>query len=155
MTMLGGAENISVGENTYIGSNADISTWKVGNYDPEIIIGDGCVLQRDVHLSAINLIKIGNYVNAGRRLTIVDNSHGNSTYEDRLKIQKERPLVSKGPVIIEDRVWLGQNVCVMPGVTIGEGAIVAAGAIVTKDVPPYCVVGGNPARIIKNLGEKL
>ncbi|MDE6810885.1 MAG: acyltransferase [Muribaculaceae bacterium] len=153
MAVLLGAENIRVGKNTYIGKNAELTTWYCEGSEsrPEIIIGDGCVLQRDVHLSAINLIRIGNYVNAGRRLTIVDNSHGNMTMEDRRKIQKERPLVSKGPVIIEDRVWIGQNVCIMAGVTVGEGAVIAAGAIVTKDVPPYCVVGGNPAKIIKQI----
>ncbi|MDE6247445.1 MAG: antibiotic acetyltransferase, partial [Muribaculaceae bacterium] len=51
----------------------------------------------------------------------------------------------------EDRVWIGQNACILPGVTIGEGAVIAAGAVVTHDVPPYCVVGGNPARVLKDM----
>lgn len=156
MAVLLGAENIEVGKNSYIGANAEITTWPdPANPDraPQIVIGDGCVLQREVHLTAINSIRIGNFVNMGRRVTITDNSHGNMTMADRRKIQRERPLVSKGPVVIADRVWIGQNAVILPGVTIGEGAVIAASAVVTKDVPPYCVVGGNPARIIKDMRE--
>ena len=151
-----GEENIEIGKNTYIGSNAEITVWRDPSYPdrvPEIIIGDNCVLQREVHLTAIDSIRIGNFVNMGRRVTITDNSHGNMTLEDRKKIQKERPLVSKGPVVIADRVWIGQNACILPGVKVGEGAVIAAGAVVTKDVPPYCVAGGNPARIIKDMRQ--
>jgi acetyltransferase-like isoleucine patch superfamily enzyme len=55
------------------------------------------------------------------------------------------------PIHIEDKVWLGANVTILPGVTIGEGAIVAAGAVVTKDVPPRTIVGGIPAKVIKKI----
>jgi acetyltransferase-like isoleucine patch superfamily enzyme len=55
------------------------------------------------------------------------------------------------PVVIGDRVWVGGGAIICPGVTIGEGSTVAAGAVVTKDVPSYCVVGGNPARVLKTL----
>ncbi|WP_208110903.1 CatB-related O-acetyltransferase [Flavobacterium sp. 245] len=56
---------------------------------------------------------------------------------------------TKGPIILEDEVWLGSNTIVMSGVTIGKGAIVAAGSVVTKDVPPFSIVGGNPAKFIR------
>jgi acetyltransferase-like isoleucine patch superfamily enzyme len=56
---------------------------------------------------------------------------------------------SKGPIIVGDDVWIGMNVIILSGVKIGRGAIIAAGSIVTKDIPPYAVVGGNPAKIIK------
>lgn len=55
----------------------------------------------------------------------------------------------KGDTIIENDAWIGMNAMIMPGVTIGEGAIVAAGSVVAKDVPPYTIVGGNPAKEIK------
>ncbi|MGM9958608.1 MAG: CatB-related O-acetyltransferase [Erysipelotrichaceae bacterium] len=57
--------------------------------------------------------------------------------------------ITKGDIVIEDDVWLGENAVVLSGVTIGQGAIVAAGAVVTKNVPPYAIVGGVPARVIK------
>ena len=55
----------------------------------------------------------------------------------------------KGDTVIEDAVWIGMRSMIMPGVRLGEGAVIAAGSIVTKDVPPYAIVGGNPAKIIK------
>ena len=58
-------------------------------------------------------------------------------------------LSQKGPVVIGNNVWLADKVSVMPGVTIGDGAIVAANAVVTKDVPPYALVAGIPAKVIK------
>jgi acyl-[acyl carrier protein]--UDP-N-acetylglucosamine O-acyltransferase len=70
-------------------------------------------------------------------------------FYSRLVERSTRDALVRGPIIIEDEVWLGTNALIMSGVRIGKGAIVAAGAIVTKDVPPYAIVGGNPARIIK------
>ncbi len=62
-----------------------------------------------------------------------------------------RPLYSKGPIIIEDDVWLGEKVSVMPGVHIGRGAIIGANSVVTKDIPAYAVAVGSPAKVIKML----
>lgn len=58
-------------------------------------------------------------------------------------------MVSKGPVIIGKNVWIGDKATILPGVTIGEGAVIAANSVVSKNVPPFSVVGGIPARIIK------
>jgi galactoside O-acetyltransferase len=57
------------------------------------------------------------------------------------------------PVIIQDKAWIGFNVIILKGVTIGTGAIVGAGSVVTKDVPAYCIAGGNPARVIRELSQ--
>ncbi|MGM9578000.1 MAG: DapH/DapD/GlmU-related protein [Evtepia sp.] len=57
--------------------------------------------------------------------------------------------VKSAPIVIRDKAWIGFNAILMKGITIGEGAIVGAGSVVTQDVPDYAVVGGNPARIIK------
>lgn len=82
---------------------------------------------------------------------ITDNSHGGFDRE-QLKLRPNiRPLVSKGEVIIDDNVWIGEKASILPGVHIGEGAIIGAGAVVTKDVPPFSVVVGNPARIVKQM----
>jgi maltose O-acetyltransferase len=66
----------------------------------------------------------------------------------------DRPMIEQGhrppqPVTIGDDVWIGDRVLIAPGVTVGRGAILALGAVVTKDVPDYAVVGGNPARVLK------
>lgn len=63
-----------------------------------------------------------------------------------LEIREAR---SKGSIVIKDDVWVGANSLILSGVTIGQGAVVAAGSVVTKDVPPYAIVGGNPAKIIR------
>ncbi|EGP5048105.1 CatB-related O-acetyltransferase [Enterococcus faecium] len=58
-------------------------------------------------------------------------------------------IPTKGPIIVQDDVWIGDNVLILSGVNIGKGAVVAAGSVVTKNVPPYAIVGGNPAKVIK------
>ena len=62
-----------------------------------------------------------------------------------------RPLYSKGPVIIDDNVWIGEGAMIMPGVHVGNGAIIAANSVVTKDIPAYSVAAGIPAKIIKTM----
>ena len=64
-----------------------------------------------------------------------------------------REAGSKGDIVVKDDVWIGTNVIILPGVHIGKGSVVGAGAVVTKDVPEYSVVGGNPARVIKKRKE--
>ena len=64
---------------------------------------------------------------------------------------KDWSVVRSAPIVIEDRAWIGFNAIILKGVTIGEGSVVAAGAVVTKDVEPYTVVAGNPARVVKRL----
>ena len=70
------------------------------------------------------------------------------SFADIDRPMREQSLTSRGDVVIEDDVWLGLHVCVMDGVTIGRGTVVGAGAVVTKDVPPYAIAGGVPARVI-------
>lgn len=98
---------------------------------------------------------IGNYVSiASDSLFLLGTNHQTetiTTYPLHSKLIGRTPLdaLSKGPIIIEDEAWIGSSAIVMSGVRIGKGAIVAAGAIVTKSVPPYAIVGGNPAKIIR------
>ena len=61
----------------------------------------------------------------------------------------EKEFTSKGSIIIEEDVWIGSNVVVLSGIKIGRGAVIGAGSVVTKDVKPYSVIAGNPARIVK------
>ena len=61
--------------------------------------------------------------------------------------------LAAAPIVIEDNVWIGKRAAILKGVHIGKGSIIGLGAIVTKDVPPYCIVAGNPARIVKTLSK--
>lgn len=67
---------------------------------------------------------------------------------------KQRANLEPAPIHIGKDVWIGSNATVLPGVTIGDGAVIAAGAIVTKDVPPFAVVGGSPAKVIKMIEQE-
>ena len=146
-----------MGDNIYMGNGIVIEIYDSyinQKFNPKLTIGDNSSFGDLWHITCINNITIGNNVRMGRKVFISDNAHGASKRE-WLDIRPNlRPLYSKGPVIIEDCAWIGEMVCIMPGVKIGRGAIVGANAVVTNDVPPYCVVGGNPAKIIKNLQQR-
>ena len=101
----------------------------------------------------LHKIKIGNNVLFGSNVFITDHSHGNVSVEEVDIPPNERELYSKGPVVIEDNCWICENVIILPGVHVGYSAILAAGAVITKDVPAYAVAAGNPARIVKVLKE--
>lgn len=74
-----------------------------------------------------------------------------STYPFHVQVMKDKATeaLSRGDIIVKDDVWIGENALIMSGVTLGQGCIVAAGAVVTKDVPPYAIVGGVPAKVIR------
>lgn len=148
-----GEEHIFIGNGTHIGEHTHLTAWETtcagGNFNPEIHIGENCCLGNWNHITATNSIRIGNNLLTGKWVTITDNSHGETDRETLDMPPLMRTITSKGPVVIGDNVWIGDKATILPGVTIGDGAIIAANAVVTKDVPAYSVVGGNPARIIK------
>jgi acetyltransferase-like isoleucine patch superfamily enzyme len=149
-----GGKYIQIGKNTMIGPHGVVTCWDeyMGErLSPSIRIGDNCSIGEYCHITSANSIIIGNGVLAGRRITITDNSHGTSNIEDLKVRPSQRKIYSKGPVVIGDNVWIGDKASIMAGVSIGQGAIIAANAVVTKDVPDYGVVGGVPARIIKSI----
>jgi acetyltransferase-like isoleucine patch superfamily enzyme len=151
-----GGKYIEIGTVCRVGRRGVITAWdKYEGYDfsPQIKIGNNSCIGEFCHITAINKIIIGRNVLTGRRLTITDNSHGNYS-EGIIDIDIapiKRPLFSKGPVIIEDNVWIGDKVSILPDVRIGCGSIIGANSVVTKDVPANCIAGGNPARVIKFL----
>lgn len=151
---LHGGKYISIGENTIIGRNVCLQCWdryKNEFFYPELSIGHNSSIRDDGHITCCNKILIGNGVRIGPKVLITDNAHGVSTRESLYLNPIERPLFSKGPVIIEDNVWIGEKASIMPNVKIGRGAIIGANSVVTKDVSSYCIVGGNPARVLKQL----
>lgn len=151
-----GEKRIYIGDNTIIGSHCILGCWqhyRKETHEPIIEIGNNCFISAFCQLSAVQRLKIGNDVIIGHFVYISDNNHGEATLESMKLPPVKRPLASKGQVIIEDRVWIGDKVSILTGVTIGEGSIIGANAVVTHDVPPYSVVGGVPAKIIKRLSE--
>lgn len=121
-------------------------------YNPSVEIGNNCTFGEYTHITSINGVSIGDGCLTGRFVLISDNNHGYCDNCAELHIQPhDRPLSSKGPVMIGKNVWLGDRVSVLSGVRIGDGAIVASGAVVTKDVPPGTIVAGCPARIIRTI----
>lgn len=156
-------ENLS--NNRYsveIGSNCHIrGQLLVYPYAGKIKIGNYCYIGEGSRLWSESSITIGDRVLIAHNVDIhdsndhpVDYKQRHKHYCDILKVGHlaEYDLCSQ-PVTIEDDVWIGFGAAIMKGVTIGKGAIVAAHAVVTKDVPPYSVVAGNPAQVIKKLGE--
>ena len=115
-------------------------------YAPKITIGDECWIGIRNSFAAIEGIVIGNNVLFAGYVHITDHSHG---YEDIEKPIAEQCLISKGPVVIEDQCWLGFGCEILSGVHIGKHSIVAARSVVTKNVPAYSIVAGNPAQIVK------
>lgn len=112
--------------------------------------GVGDVIMGDHSLIGLNNVVIGP-VSIGTRSIIAQNvviSGLNHTYEDPTISVDEQGVTVK-PIIIDEDCWIGANCVITAGVHIGKHCIVAAGSIVTKSVPPYCVIGGNPAKIIK------
>ncbi|WP_287620933.1 acyltransferase [Parabacteroides sp.] len=152
LSELKGANCISIGERCIIRPRVTLTAFDTYNgqlFHPKIVIGDNCSIGEGSHITAINLIKFGNNVRSGKNILITDNSHGKSVRELLNMAPNFRPLYSKGPVIIDDNVWIGEKSSIMPGVHIGKGVIVAANSVVTKNVPPYCVVAGVPAKVVK------
>ena len=149
-----GLENVYIGDNFNAGNRLKLRTfnsWNEQAFHPSIIIGDNVHIETDCHISAINSIEIGNNVLIASFVYISDHQHGNNDYFDILTPPIERNLFSKGAIKIGNNVWIGEKVCILPGVTIGDGAIIGAGSTVTKDIPSYSIAVGNPARVIKKL----
>jgi len=120
------------------------------NTPVKISIGDGCMFGSDMHITAVNSIRIGKNVRTGKSVLISDNSHGDPKDMALRNIAPNaRPIYSKGAIVIGDNVWIGEKAAILAGVTIGEGAIIGANAVVTKNIPPYSIAAGIPARIIK------
>ena len=104
-----------------------------------VFINSGCRFQDQ------GGIYLGNDVLVGHNVVMATLNHG--------FLPEERADLLPAPIRIEDKVWIGSNATILAGVTVGYGAIVAAGAVVTKDVPPLTVVGGVPARVIKQIAD--
>lgn len=153
-TFVKGAKYISIGANTFFHPYLELFAWDRfhdDDFTPSITIGEKCSFGRYNHITCISSIKIGNNFLSGRNVTISDNNHGNTDYDSLSIPPYYRSLFSKGPVVIGNNVWVGDKVTILGGVTIGDNSVIAANSVVTKDVPPYSIVGGNPAKVLKQV----
>lgn len=149
--LLVGEQYVRIGENVTVGSRVQLTAWDRyldREYQPQIVIGDGCSIGDGAHITAIDRIELGRNVLTGKYVLITDNAHGDANPALLDIAPNRRPLVSKGPVVIEDNVWIGEKASILSGVRIGRGAIIGAGAVVTKDVPAGCMSLGVPARVV-------
>ena len=117
----------------------------INNAVGDVAIGDHTRI--GIHCTVIGPVSIGNNVNLAQGITVTALNHN---FGDTTRKIDEQGISTK-PVEIGDDVWIGANAVILPGVTIGRHAVVAAGAVVTNDVPNNCVVGGVPAKLIKQI----
>ena len=117
----------------------------INNAVGDVVIGDHTRI--GIHNTIIGPVTIGNHVNLAQGITVTALNHN---FDDTTKRIDEQGIATK-PVVISDDVWIGANAVILPGVTIGRHVVVAAGAVVTKDVPDNTIVGGVSATIIKKL----
>lgn len=116
------------------------------DYGANLRIGKGVFINSGVMFTDLGGITLADNVLVGPNATIISVNHP-------LDPQRRHEVEMK-PVLIDENAWLGANATILPGVTVGKNAVVAAGAVVTKDVPANTVVAGVPAKIIKEIGEK-
>jgi lipopolysaccharide O-acetyltransferase len=153
---LRGRQNISWGNEFTTGVGVRIEAYSSSN-KVIVNIGKNVQLNDYVHIAGINKVSIGDNVLIASRVFISDHNHGcystPGLHSKPEEIPKNRPLVAK-PILIESNVWIGEGVFILPGVKIGFGSIVAAGSVVTKDIPRSSIAAGNPAKIIKKYNTK-
>ncbi len=153
---LRGGKYISIGSHSVIQKGCILNAWdRYGDqsFTPEIAIGEHVSIGEWSHLSAIRAIRIGNYVRTGRRVTIVDNSHGRGTSEELGMHPEDQPLSSKGVVTIGNNVRIADKVTILSGVTIGDNSTIGANAVVTHDIPAGVIAAGVPARVIRQISQ--
>ena len=147
-------ECISIGSRNNFDSQIYLTAWTnygSKSFSPKLIIGNDCKFGAYNHISCINQIIIEDGFLSGKWVTIVDNAHGMNNLENLFIEPSKRELYSKGPVFIGRNVWVGDKTTILPNVTVGEGAVIAANSVVTHDVPAFAVAAGNPAKVIRIL----
>lgn len=132
-----------------VGKRSHVHPTTIIRYGKNVKIGDNCLINHNNLLQPgkgpNGTITIGNYVHTGVNVMFMAFNHGFYTTGIPTKEQD----YMDAPIVVEDDVWIGGGSIILAGVTIGKGAIVAAGAVVNRDVPPYAIVGGTPAKVLK------
>jgi maltose O-acetyltransferase len=152
---------IQIGDNSHV--RGSLLIWPYGN---GMQIGSNSFIGEGSKIWAGNRVTIGNGVLIAHNVTIIDSDSHEFDYLERelsfIKLTTDGHPADSGsvqtsPIVIEDNVWISYNACILKGVRIGKGAIVAAGSVVNKDVPAFTLVAGNPAVTIRkiNMGNDI
>ena len=115
----------------------------VSHKGARITIGDHTFINYGSSISSHELVTIGRHCLLGHYTFILDN--------DEHDLKQHNVTPPSAPVVIEDHVWIGSRVLILPGVRIGHHSVIGAGSVVTKDVPPHCLAVGNPARLVRSV----
>jgi acetyltransferase-like isoleucine patch superfamily enzyme len=140
-----GAERITIGPHVYFGPGCWLLTHEPGG---RLSIGEGTSIAGQCVLSAAVSVEIGRKVLFARNVYIADHRHG---FGDPHEAILDQPIEDLRPVVVQDGAWLAQNVVLLPGVTVGRGAVVGANSVIREDVPPRAVVAGSPGRVVRML----
>jgi acetyltransferase-like isoleucine patch superfamily enzyme len=145
-----------------IGTNSQVhGELLIFKYGGEIIIGNNCYIGENTKIRSGEKIIIGNDVLISHNVHIIDNTAHEINYIERAEgfkkiintnsLPEEKGNIKTNLITIEDNVWINFNAIILKGVTIGKGSIIAAGSVVTKTIPPFSLVAGNPAKVIKTV----
>jgi galactoside O-acetyltransferase len=156
--------SIKIGKNSLVGAFFNFESTQ-----GKVIIGDNTFIHDGSKLTARSKITIGNYVMISWDCTIMDHTSHSLNHKDRVedferlldsRVKNRQPLLDKcwdkvhvDPIVIHDHVWIGFDSIIMKGVTIGEGSIIGSGSVIRENVPPWSLVIGNPAKVVKNLKD--
>lgn len=158
-----GKQNIDFGNQLTTGIGCRLEAFSESN-EKTLIFGDNVQINDYVHICSMNGVRIGNDVLMAGHIYISDNSHGYYKGDINDSSPLDKPINREyfiSSVSIEDNVWIGEHVIIMPGVTIGKGSIIGANSVVSKSIPPYVISVGTPAKPIKkynfdsNIWEKI
>lgn len=154
-----GARYISIGT-LRAGSRIEIEAvvrYGTQSFSPKISIGKGVCFSNDVHIGCTNRVTLGDGVLLGSHVYITDHDHGiyagTESHSPAGTQPARRPLTATGMVVLEDNVHVGEYVTILKNVRIGQGSIIGAHSNVTRDIPPYTIAAGNPARPLKKYCE--
>lgn len=157
-------QNGSNQDDILLGNNLRMFGKMYSQKNAKIECGNNVTIGLNTIIYAVNSIKIADGATISYNVTIMDNNNHPINPEDRMFIysnpdfnfryRSQWHISESSPVLIQKNVWIGANATILKGVTIGENSIVGIGSVVTKDVPPNCIVAGNPAKIVKTEIDK-